>query len=683
MNMAPDVAASTWKRGKQLFLEGNWREAEEALTAALDGVRREADDEVLERSVVDLEYVPLMLELAELLILKERKQDSRALLQEIINIIEDLYPDEEGLLLDAYLSYIDALSMCDDFAEAEPYIDQAVELAEEKPEHIANGKLIQALTTKAASYLAQEQFEEAGPVIDSCLALCTKHGITKGDAVCSALLFKGLLLHLGGAVDQSEETFLKALEAVREETHSRSFQDVCFGYTTLLVSQSRFSDAIAFLNKEIVIRESQTAPEHPLLKRAIASIAIANAAYGDLEEAEVHAQRYHRLVEMMGNAGAELRIDCLRTLVDILVEQSRYADAEVLLNRANDILENLQDNYVKATLISDVARLKVELGQYDEAERLCTRALAMTTEIKGEEHIETAMCLSILGSAYFSNRKINEAEATYRRAIELIEKHHHFFTSFVGAENYRNLGIILTQQKKFEEAEEMFLKILAHHEKNNGQLQVQMAETHRNLGELFEAQNKNHEALGQYEIALAIAKNIYGPENAEVSDYVCFLADIHRRDSRFTEAEELYKKALKILENTLGPQHPKTCTLLQRFGEMAIEKKEFIVAEEYFMSALQRLEQTLGTMHPEIGYTCYCLGAAFHWQEKLPRAEEFYKRALAIKEKQLGRKHQDLANIIEPLIDILAHQKKYPEVEGLQRRMLEIKSYDAQKQRVD
>jgi tetratricopeptide (TPR) repeat protein len=680
MKMVPETAEATWKKGKQCFLDGNWKEAEEAFAAALDGVRKDANDEVVERTIVDLQFIPLMLDLAELLILKERKQDSRTLLQEVINLIEDLYPDEEALLLDAYLAYIDALSMCDDFGEAEPYIEQAVELAEGKPEHIKDGKYIQALTTKAASHLAQEQFEDAGPVIDECLELCTTHGITTGDAVCSALLFKGLLLHLDGDVDESEKTFLRGLETVRDEIHSRSFQDVCFGYTTLLISQSRFQDAIAFLNREIGLRESQTATDHPLLKRAIASIAIVNAAYGDLEEAEAHAQRYHRLVEMMGNAGSELRIDCLRTLVDILVEQSRYADAEVLLNRANDILESLQDNYVKATLISDVARLKVELGQYDEAEKLCKRALAMTTEIKGEDHIETAMCLSILGSAYFSNRKINDAEATYRKAIELIEKHHHFFTSFVGSENYRNLGIILTQQKKFEEAEQMFLKILAHHEKNNGPLQVQMAETHRNLGELFEAQNKNHEALGQYQLALAIAKNIYGPDNAEVSDYICFLADIHRKDARFSEADDLYKQALKLLENTLGPQHPKSCTLLQRFGEMAIEKKEFIVAEEYFMAALQRLEQTLGTMHPEIGYTCYCLGAAFHWQEKLPKAEEFYKRALAIKEKQLGRTHQDLANIIEPLIDILAHQKKYPEVEGLQRRMIEIRSYDAQKQ---
>lgn len=673
MMTVPETIEKSWQSGKQHFLDGNWKASEEAYIAAMEMAMNE------EGVLIDRKYIPLMLELAELFILKERKMDSRAILQDAIDIIDYNFPEENDHLLDACLSYIDALSMCDDFSEAEPYIERAIQLAN-TPEHHKDGKYIQALTTRAASHLALEQFENAGPLVEQCMELCTTHGIESGDAACSALLFKGLLLHLGGSVEEAEEAFLKGLETVRNETYSRSFQDVCFGYTTLLISQSRFTDAIAFLNKEIEEREAKTSREHPLLKRAIASLAIANAAYGDLGEAEVHAQRYHRLVEMMGEAGSELRIDCLRTLVDILVEQSRYSEAEVLLNRANDILESLEDNYIKATLLSDVARLKVELGQYDEAEALCKRALALTEEMKGEEHIETAMCLSILGSAYFSNRKIDEAEATYRKAIQLIEKHHHFFTSFVGAENYRNLGIILTQQKKFEEAEAMFLKILAHHEKNNGPLQVQMAETHRNLGELFEAQRKNHEAIGQYQLALSIAKSIFGPENSEVSDYICFVADIHRKDSRFTEAEDLYKQALKLLENTLGPQHPKTCTLLQRFGEMAIEKKEFPVAEEYFTAALLRLEQTLGTTHPEIGYTCYCLAAAYHWQEKLPKAEEFYKRALAIKEKQLGKTHKDLGNIIEPLIDILKHQGKVAEAATFQRRINEIDSYDAQKQ---
>ncbi len=664
MNHGIEIAEETWQTGRRQFQDGLWSEAEKSFVKALESV----DDG---DSVIDKQYLPLLLDLAELLVLKERKQDCKSLLQNTISTIEDHYPEETRVLLAAYLAYIDSLSMPDEFLEAEDYIARAIDIAD-CPNHRKDGKYIQALTARAASHLAQENFEEANPLIDRCLALCTKYGIYEGDSRCGALLFKGLLLHLSGDLEGSEIVFLQGIEAVKNDRYSRSFQDVCFGYTTLLISQSRFTDAIAFLNKEIDAREKKTTRDHPLLKRAIASLAIVNSAYGDLAEAEVQAQRYLRLVELMGDAGVELRIDCLRTLIDILVEQSRYPDAEVLLNRANDILEKLPDEYIKATLLTDVARLKVELGLYDEAESLCKKALTITEEIKGEDHIETAMCLSILGSAYFSNRKTAEAEATYRKAIDLIEKHHRFFTSFVGAENYRNLGIILTRQKKFEEAEEMFLKILAHHERSNGQLQVQMAETHRNLGELFEAQHKHQEAMQQYQLALTIAQSIFGQENYEISEYISLLADVYKKEGRYIEAEDLYKKALKLNETTLGPQHPKTCALLQRFGEMAIERKQFKEAEGYFMAALVRLEQTLGTIHPEVGYSCFCLGATFHWQENLPKAEEFYKRALAIKEKQLGRSHSDLTNILAPLIDILTHQGKAAEAATLKRRVKEI-----------
>lgn len=671
MSKPAPTADKAWENGKQFFKDGVWDKAEEAFSDALKEVRNED-------GAVDLKYVQLMLDLAELLILKERKSDCKTLLNETIELLEKSYPDEKSLLLDASLAYVDALSMCDQFEDANPYIVKALELSD-TPEGLKNGKYVQALATRAAGYLAQEEFENAEPVIEEALEVCTANSITEGEAVCVTMLLKGLYLHLSGQLEESENVFRKAIESVAKDDYSRSFQDVCFGFTTLLISQSRFPDAISFLNEEIDRREKKTCRDHPLLKRAITSLAVANAAYGDLDEAEVQAQRYLRLVESMGNAGSELRIDCLRCLIDILVEQSRYPEVEVLLNRANDILENVADDYIKANLISDLARLKVELGQYEEAERLCTRALALTRQMKGDDHLETAMCLSILGSAYFSNRKIKEAEEAYREAIALIEQHHHFFTSFVGAENYRNLGIILTQIGKHEEAEEMFLKILAFHAKNPGSLKVQVAETHRNLGELYEVQNKNHEALNQYELAFKIAENIYGPENNELSDYICYLADIHRKQHRFDEAETLYKQALSILENTLGPQHPKTCTLLQRFGEMAIEKGEYANAEQYFNSALLRLEQTLGTIHPEIGYTCYCLGAAYHWQEKLPQAEKCYKRALEIKEKQLGPNHKDLANIIEPLIDILNHQGRSTEASALHRRMNELSSYDASK----
>jgi hypothetical protein len=129
------------------------------------------------------------------------------------------------------------------------------------------------------------------------------------------------------------------------------------------------------------------------------------------------------------------------------------------------------------------------------------------------------------------------AESTYREAIRLIERHDHFFTTFVGAENCRYLGMILTLKGEFNEAEELFLKILAIHAKSNGPPSVQAAETHRNLGELFEAQEKNREALLQYEQALKIAKSIFGESNPEISDYLSYVADINRKQENYEAAK--------------------------------------------------------------------------------------------------------------------------------------------------
>ncbi len=669
--MTESTIQAEFVQAQELFRAGKWGEAEESFVATIDKIAA-ADDKNAD------EQVKVLLEYTELLIQKERKDDCKRFCDDAITIILKQLPDDKQLLLEAYLTYVDVLSLRDEFGAAELIIVKARDIVDSDG-YDDKEKRAQVLSTQAALKIALENFEEAEELLTESLSICDDNKITKGTEAASVFSILAMLRHLKGDFSLAQKYFLLSFDALQEQDHSRSFQDICFGYTTLLVSQSRYPEAINFLDDKIKWKESVIGLEHPLLKRAVGALAIANAAYGQLEEAEVQAQRYNRIVEMMGNAGKELKIDCLRTLVDILVEQSRYSEAEVLLTRASDLVQNIEDDNIRASIISDLARLKIELGEYDEAERLCKRALELTRATKGDDHLETAMCLSILGSAYFSNRKIDKAESAYRKAIKLIEKHTHFFTTFIGAENYRNLAIILTQRGNYDEAEGLFLKILAMHSRNDGPTTIQVAETHKNLGELYEIQEKNQDALMQYERAFSIASQIFSADNAELADFALYIADIHKKESNFAKAKKIYKEALVTLENALGPSHPKTCTLLQRFGELAIEEQEYASAQEFFNRALNNLEQILGTEHPDIGYVCYCLGAACHWQEKLEEAEKHYRRALSVKEKHLGRTHRDLAIIIEPLIDILSQQGKEAEVASFHRRMIEIDGYDAQK----
>lgn len=674
--MTNEQCAQLLTNARQLFESGSWGDAEREFKAALES-SKQGNGNGAAGDATKIQRAEIALELAELLVLKERKADSKTLCEETIELLEAEQPpcdQTRKLLIKAYTTYVDVLSLSDEFDDAEPVILKALKTADTE-EHRKNGKYAQILATQGAMKLTQELFEEAEALLEEALSIAEEHGLEKGEEFSSILSIDALRLHLAGDLAASEELFRKSLDAIADEKYSRAFADVCFGYTTLLVSQSRFTDAIELLQTEIKNREKELGNDHPLLKRAIGALAVANASYGDLEEAEIQAQRYNLLVEMMGDAGSELKIDCLRTLIDILVDQSRYSEAEVLLTRANDIVQNLKNDYVKANLISDVARLKVELGDYEEAEQLCRHAVELTRANKGDDHIETAMCLSILGSAYFSNRKMDLAESTYREAIRLIERHEHFFTTFVGAENCRYLGMILTLKGEFNEAEELFLKILAIHAKSNGPPSVQAAETHRNLGELFEAQEKNVEALMQYEQALKIARSIFGEGNPEISDYLSYVADINRKQNNFESAKRYYGDAKAILDATVGPSHPKSCLLLQRIGEMAIEQGDYATAEAHFKQALTGLQQTVGPNHPDIGYTYWCLGAAYHWQEKFKDAAKCYREALHIKEQQLGRKHEDLLNILEPLIEVSKKLRRIDEVDQLNNWLNEITSY--------
>src|SRR5579885_685188 len=111
------IVETAWENARQLFREGRWKDCEEAFLQVLEA-NKPADDD----APIDCRYIRHMLDYAELLILKERNQDSRIILNNAIEMLEKFHPDETDLLFDACLAYVDTLSMADLFEDAEPYI---------------------------------------------------------------------------------------------------------------------------------------------------------------------------------------------------------------------------------------------------------------------------------------------------------------------------------------------------------------------------------------------------------------------------------------------------------------------------------------------------------------------------------------------------------------------------------
>ena len=90
-----------------------------------------------------------------------------------------------------------------------------------------------------------------------------------------------------------------------------------------------------------------------------------------------------------------------------------------------------------------------------------------------------------------------------------------------------------------------------------------------NLGALYRAQRRYGEAEPLYLRALVIWKKALGPDHPDVATGLNNLAELYRERGRLDEAELMQTKALVIREQALGAGHPLVAASLNNLAELA------------------------------------------------------------------------------------------------------------------
>ena len=247
-------------------------------------------------------------------------------------------------------------------------------------------------------------------------------------------------------------------------------------------------------------------------------------------------------------------------------------------------------------LLNDAGYYLRESAQYEQAEPLLQRALAIREQVLGTDDLLIADSLNELGILYHDQGKYEKVEPVYKRALAIREQ---------------VLGV-----------------------DHSG-----TATSLNNLAELYRDQGKYEEAEPLYQRALAIDERAYGPEHPEVATDLNNLALLYYSMTKYEEAEPLYQRAISITERVLGPDHPDTANNLNNLGLLYDEKGKYEEAEPLYQRALAIRERVLGSDHPNTANSLHCLAGLYGNQGKYEEAEPLYQRALAICERVLGPNH--------------------------------------------
>jgi tetratricopeptide (TPR) repeat protein len=377
----------------------------------------------------------------------------------------------------------------------------------------------------------------------------------------------------------------------------------------LLETQSRFKEAEQFYLSSLRIIENLAGEDHADFTDALRNLASFWAKQGKRPER-------HRLGDLLVEAGL-LKPEQLQQALQQVSQSGRpLGQALVRLNylTEDDLRPALQaqlligDGVLPLPIAVRALRLARQKRTFQEAleelgwepDRFTTHELRtliaaaeelMSAEVAlGPEHAGVAILSMKLADIYTAQRKFNEADPLYQRAIEILEK------SFGPKDPEVATGL------------------------------YKLALLNINMGKLMDADR----ALWR---AVEIRQHVHGATHAEMADCLEALAQVQQKQSNYEQAEKFYQSSASIRETTAGKTHPKTLSTLQNLAEVYSLQSKLEDAETVFLRLLRARENECGPMHTDLVPLLEKLGSLYLTSKEYSKAETQFELALDILDK--------------------------------------------------
>nr|KAK5444074.1 hypothetical protein LTR18_005335 [Exophiala xenobiotica] len=234
-----------------------------------------------------------------------------------------------------------------------------------------------------------------------------------------------------------------------------------------------------------------------------------------------------------------------------------------------------------------------------------------------------------------------------------------------------SLGNLYNDQGKLDEAETTFKQALQGYEKALGKEHTLTFDAVNRLGTVYFRQGKQEQAKTMYQRALQGYEKALGKENTATLGTVNNLGNLYIDQGKLEEAETMYQRALQGYEKTLGKEHPLTLETVNNLGNLYIYQEKLDEAETMLQRALQGYEKALGGEHTSTLHAVNNLGHLYTRQGKLEQAERMSQRALQGSEKARGKEHISTLQMVNNLGIVYKKQGKLEQAETMYRRALQ------------
>jgi serine/threonine-protein kinase len=374
---------------------------------------------------------------------------------------------------------------------------------------------------------------------------------------------------------------------------------------------------------------------HRLALLAVTLLSVTLAGYVAL------AVRHARDME---RAAAREREDAARAreVADFMVGLLEASDPGVVQQRDMPVVQVLEQGLrradalsaqplLQARMLNAIGRVYFSLGRYPEAERVATRALAISLGAGGERHPDVARDQRLLGLAIGALGRQRDAADRFRAALE-IRRATDGPQSAEYATDQHHLGYALAQSGQLEEAE-------------------------RHLT-----------------ASLTLRRAVLPPGHEDIALSVSGLAFVRNRQGRPGEAVALYREALALRLARLGERHPEVARARQNLASSLTTAGEFDEAARELSRALDGYRAVYGEKHPSIATTLNNLGTLEARRRRDRDAVRYFSAALELRRELMGRDHPSTLLAQGNLASLLGRVGRAAEGEAMLREVLALTS---------
>ena len=410
--------------------------------------------------------------------------------------------------------------------------------------------------TLGTVYMGLGLYGQARPLLDSALTTRARPGAAERSTLSDTLNHHGELLKWQGDFAAAEKDYREALRLLAQAPDERRKQEEIaqanYGLGVVLAAEGRGTDAQATLNEALTQQRT---------------------LYGETNDATART---------------------LKELASVVDENGDLKAAIPLMEEAVAVQRGLRGTTPHPALaeaISDLAVLREENDQHDQAEALFLESLAMQRRLYGEKHANIAMELNNLGVIYMKKGDLDRSESSFRDAYTMQRE--------LLGENHPDVAFT--------------------------------------LGKIAFAQyEKGHtrEGLATLQQSLSIYQRVFPGDHPEVARTMNRIGFWLTLNGDYAGAERAVQTALVMRRRLFDGKHPDIASSLMHLAILEVARGNFAAAERAAQEAKDIFTAAISPTHWTTGVAASVEGAALAGLGDYAKAEKLLNEGIAIVSKE-------------------------------------------------